>query len=127
MIWSKVVVVVVVVYPSSLSLFIRSSTLPCHNTLVVDVLREVGEIATSCTRYDRIWKNDLPPAVKRDLGGQSREYRDSKGTLYFMFILALVFIYLVLSAQFESFVDPLTILLSVPLAIFGFCMSRTIS
>jgi len=59
---------------------------------------------------------NLPSAVKRDLGGQSREYRDSKGTLYFMFILALVFIYLVLSAQFESFIDPMTILLSVPLA-----------
>jgi multidrug efflux pump len=72
---------------------------------------------------DRIWKNDLPSAVKRDLGGQSREYRDSKGTLYFMFVLALVFIFLVLSAQFESFIDPMTILLSVPLAVFGALLS----
>ena len=72
---------------------------------------------------DAIWRNDLPRTVKRDLAGQSREYRDSKGTLYFMFVLALVFIFLVLSAQFESFVDPLTILLSVPLAVFGALLS----
>jgi multidrug efflux pump len=72
---------------------------------------------------DRIWRNDLPSSVKRDLGGQSREYRDSKGTLYFMFVLALIFIFLVLSAQFESFIDPLTILLTVPLAVFGALVS----
>ncbi len=72
---------------------------------------------------DRIWRDDLPASVKRDLGGQSREYRDSKGTLYFMFVLALVFIFLVLSAQFESFIDPMTILLTVPLAIFGALLS----
>ena len=72
---------------------------------------------------DRIWKNELPPTVKRDLGGQSREFRDSKGTLYFMFVLAILFIFLVLSAQFESFIDPMTILLSVPLAVFGALVS----
>ena len=72
---------------------------------------------------DRIWKNELPPTVKRDLGGQSREFRDSKGTLFFMFVLAILFIFLVLSAQFESFIDPMTILLSVPLAVFGALVS----
>ncbi len=72
---------------------------------------------------DRIWRDELPPSIKRDLAGQSREYRDSKNTLYFMFALALVFIFLVLSAQFESFIDPLTILLSVPLAVFGALLS----
>ncbi len=72
---------------------------------------------------DRIWQDELPPTVKRDLGGQSREFRDSKGTLYFMFVLAILFIFLVLSAQFESFVDPLTILLSVPLAVCGALLS----
>ncbi|MEN8006160.1 MAG: efflux RND transporter permease subunit [Candidatus Krumholzibacteriota bacterium] len=91
-------------------------------TITANLAPGVG-IAQALDDLDRIWKNDLPPAVKRDLGGQSREYRDSKGTLYFMFILALVFIFLVLSAQFESFVDPLTILLSVPLAVFGALLS----
>jgi multidrug efflux pump len=72
---------------------------------------------------DRIWRDELPASIKRDLAGPSREYRESKGTLYFMFILAIIFIFLVLSAQFESFIDPLTILLSVPLAVFGALVS----
>ena len=57
--------------------------------------------------------------IKREYSGQSLEYKTSSSGLYFMFLLALVFIYLVLSAQFESFVHPFTILLSVPLAVFG--------
>lgn len=68
---------------------------------------------------DRIAQEKLPPGVKRDFGGQSLEYKSSSSSLYFMFLLAVVFIYLVLSAQFESFVHPFTILLSVPLAVFG--------
>jgi multidrug efflux pump len=68
---------------------------------------------------DRIAESKLPPGVKRDFGGQSLEYKTSSSSLYFMFLLAIVFIYLVLSAQFESFIHPLTILLSVPLAVFG--------
>ncbi len=68
---------------------------------------------------DRIAEEKLPPGIKHEYAGQSLEYKDSSSALYFMFILAIIFIYLVLSAQFESFVHPLTILLSVPLAIFG--------
>ena len=68
---------------------------------------------------DRIAHDKLPPGIKRDFGGQSLEYKSSNTSLYFMFLLAVVFIYLVLSAQFESFVHPFTILLSVPLAVFG--------
>lgn len=68
---------------------------------------------------DRITREKLPGGVRRDFGGQSLEYRTSTTTLYFMFLLAVVFIYLVLSAQFESFIHPFTILLSVPLAVFG--------
>jgi multidrug efflux pump len=54
-----------------------------------------------------------------DLSGQSREFRESASSAWFMFGLALIFIYLVLAAQFESWVDPFIILLSVPLAMFG--------
>ena len=68
---------------------------------------------------DRIAQEKLPPGIKREFGGQSLEYKSSSSGLYLMFLLAVVFIYLVLSAQFESFVHPLTILLSVPLAVFG--------
>jgi len=61
----------------------------------------------------------LPPNVLTDLNGVSREFRDARGGIYLTFVLALVFIYLVLSAQFESFADPLVILFSVPLSMAG--------
>ena len=54
-----------------------------------------------------------------DLGGQSREFRESATGAFVLMSLALLFIYLVLAAQFESFVDPFIILVSVPLAMFG--------
>ncbi len=59
------------------------------------------------------------PGISMDYGGQSREFMQSSSTIAFVFMLALAFIYLVLAAQFESFIDPLVILLSVPLAMFG--------
>jgi multidrug efflux pump len=61
--------------------------------------------------------------VKHELGGQSREFRESSGSLYFLFLLAVVFIYLVLAAQFESFIHPLTILFAVPFAVVGALIS----
>ena len=64
-------------------------------------------------------KRVLPPTVQNDLSGQSREFRDSSGSIYLTFALALAFIYLVLSAQFESFVDPFVIMLTVPLSMTG--------
>jgi multidrug efflux pump len=54
-----------------------------------------------------------------DLNGQSREFRDSSSSLTLTFVLALAFIYLVLSAQFESFKDPFIIMLTVPLGMAG--------
>jgi multidrug efflux pump len=68
---------------------------------------------------DGILAKNLPPGVKRDFAGQSLEYKTSSTSLYFMFVLAVIFIFLVLAAQFESFVHPFTILLAVPLAVFG--------
>jgi multidrug efflux pump len=65
-------------------------------------------------------KRVLPATVQNDLApGQSREYRDSSNDIYFVFGLALGFIYLVLAAQFESFRDPFIIMLSVPLSMVG--------
>jgi multidrug efflux pump len=61
----------------------------------------------------------LPAGYATELAGQSREFRASAGALGVVFVLALVFIYLVLAAQFESFVDPFIILLSVPLSMLG--------
>jgi multidrug efflux pump len=64
-------------------------------------------------------KRVLPQDALTDLNGQSREFRDARGSIYLVFVLALVFIYLVLAAQFESFADPFVIMLSVPLSMTG--------
>ena len=64
-------------------------------------------------------KRVLPATVQTDLSGQAREFRDSSSDIYFVFLLALGFIYLVLASQFESFVDPLIIMLTVPLSMTG--------
>jgi len=61
----------------------------------------------------------LPVTAPFEFDGQSREFRESSATLYLTFVLALVFIYLVLAAQFESFIDPFVIMLTVPLGITG--------
>ncbi|GAB4355172.1 MAG: efflux RND transporter permease subunit [Gammaproteobacteria bacterium] len=60
-----------------------------------------------------------PPETQIDYKGQSREFKESGTSIYVTFLLALAFIYLVLAAQFESFIDPFIILLSVPLAVGG--------
>jgi len=65
----------------------------------------------------------LKTGYTTELNGTSREFRNSQGALVIVFILALFFIFLVLAAQFESFVDPLVIMLSVPLSMFGALMT----
>ncbi len=61
----------------------------------------------------------LPQGYATELNGVSREFRASAGSLTVVFGLALLFIFLVLAAQFESFIDPFVILLSVPLSMVG--------
>ena len=64
-------------------------------------------------------KETLDASARTELDGPSREFRESGAALLVTFVLALAFIYLVLSAQFESFVSPLVIMLTVPLAMTG--------
>ena len=64
---------------------------------------------------DRVLKS----GYTTELNGISREFRSSQGALMIVFVLALLFIFLVLAAQFESFVDPLVIMFSVPLSMIG--------
>jgi len=66
-----------------------------------------------------IVRAELPPGAALDYNGVSREFRVSSSGLYFTFLLALAFIYLVLAAQFESFRDPFIIMLTVPLSMTG--------
>ncbi|MFL6695210.1 MAG: efflux RND transporter permease subunit [Ramlibacter sp.] len=68
---------------------------------------------------DRTAAKVLQPGYTTDLNGTSREFRNSQGALAIVFVLSLLFIFLVLAAQFESFIDPLVIMLSVPLSMIG--------
>ncbi|HEU4630018.1 MAG TPA: efflux RND transporter permease subunit [Gemmatimonadaceae bacterium] len=61
----------------------------------------------------------LPAGSTVELAGESREFRESGGALYAAFALALIFVFMVLAAQFESLVHPFTVLLAVPLAVTG--------
>ncbi|MFN3892343.1 MAG: efflux RND transporter permease subunit [Beijerinckiaceae bacterium] len=61
----------------------------------------------------------LPPSARYEYAGVSREFKESGSSLYFIFLLALAFIFLVLAAQFESFIDPLIIMFTVPLSLTG--------
>jgi multidrug efflux pump len=61
----------------------------------------------------------LPAGSTVALAGESREFQESGGALYFAFVLALVFVFMVLAAQFESLMHPFTVLLAVPLAVTG--------
>jgi multidrug efflux pump len=65
----------------------------------------------------------LDESYQTSLTGPSRDYAESSSNIMFAFILALILIYLVLSAQFESFLDPLTIMFTVPLALAGALLS----
>ena len=69
----------------------------------------------------------LPSGYATDLNGISREFRSSSGALGLVFVLALMFIFLVLAAQFESFVDPFIILLAVPLSTLGALLALHLS
>jgi multidrug efflux pump len=70
---------------------------------------------------------DVAPDAQYDLGGQSREFRESSSDFALIFALAIAFIFLVLAAQFESWVDPFVILLAVPLAAFGAFLALKLS
>jgi multidrug efflux pump len=68
---------------------------------------------------DEIADQLLPDDIRTSLAGQSRDFADASSSLVFAFLLALLLIYLMLAAQFESFRDPLIILVTVPLSIAG--------
>ncbi len=80
-------------------------------------------IGDGIAEMDRIAKSVLDDSFTTALSRPSRDYSESSSNILFAFILALVLIYLVLAAQFESFIDPFTIMLTVPLAMAGALLS----
>ncbi|MCB1508112.1 MAG: efflux RND transporter permease subunit [Hyphomicrobiaceae bacterium] len=111
---------------SSLARFSESSAAPQLNR--VDRLPSVtiqGALAEGYGLGDAIaYMQDeartlLPPDARVSLSGQSRQYQDTSAGVAVTFALALIIVFLVLAAQFESFVDPVVVMLSVPLALAG--------
>src|SRR5690606_16021209 len=82
-------------------------------------LAEGYTIGAGLDEMDKIAAEILDDSFSTDVSGPSKEFRESSNSLLFAFVFALILIYLVLAAQFESFLDPLTIMFTVPLAIFG--------
>jgi multidrug efflux pump len=89
------------------------SAMPAKGVSLGEALKEMDNIA----------KQVLDETFSTTLAGQSRDFAESSSSLLFAFLLALVLIYLVLAAQFESFKDPLTIMFTVPLALAGALIS----
>ena len=98
-------------------------TLPHYDRMRADSIG--GELAPGYTvgqvvgYLQTFMQTHLPNSAKYAFSGSVKDYLQSHGRMNMIFLLALVFIYLVLAAQFESFVDPLIVLLSVPLSLVG--------
>ncbi len=86
-------------------------------------LAEGKTVGDGITAMQAIGNKLLDPSFQTALSGSSRDYAESSSNIMFAFALALVLIYLVLAAQFESFIDPFTIMLTVPLAVAGALLS----
>lgn len=111
---SNLVTVTETVSPRELNHFGQRRAVTITANLAPDFA--LGEaLAWMAGTADRI----LPPGYATDYDGMSREFRNSSASLALTFVLALAFIYLVLSAQFESFIDPFIIMLTVPLSMAG--------
>jgi multidrug efflux pump len=93
-----------------------------------DRLRSITVMATPVPGYtmgeamtwmEQVASERLPEAARVSWNGQAREYRESGNAMYIFFALSLLVVFLVLAAQFESFIHPLVIMMTVPLAVVG--------
>jgi multidrug efflux pump len=103
-----------VVVPNNLSHFQQFNSATIEGTLVSG--KTIGQ---GLTYLQQLAKKILPPEFKIDYAGQSRQYIQEGTALVYVFLLAIILIFLVLAAQFESFKDPLIILVTVPMSICG--------
>lgn len=86
-------------------------------------LAEGRTLGEGINEMNKIAKKVLDESFHTDLVGASRDFAESSSNIFFAFILAIVLIYLILAAQFESFRDPFVIILTVPLAFAGAFLS----
>lgn len=89
------------------------SATPAAGVSLGEAIKEMNSIAAKT----------LPKGFTTALAGESRDFAESSSSLVFAFIFAIILIYLVLAAQFESLVDPFIILLTVPMAVTGALLS----
>jgi multidrug efflux pump len=111
---SNLVQLVEIAGPVDLRRFDRMRSITISGTL-----NEGYSLGAAIADMENIVEEHLPPAVRLNYDGESRDYKTTGNTVYTTFLLALVIAYLVLSAQFESFRHPLIIMTTVPLAITG--------
>ncbi len=90
-------------------------------------LAEGYTLGDGIKEMQRITKQLLDSSFSTSLSGTSRDFAESSGGMGFAFIIAMLMIFLVLAAQFESFIDPFIIMTTVPLAIFGALLSLWIT
>lgn len=82
-------------------------------------LKDGYNLGEALTYLESLVKNHLPDTAHIDYKGQSQDFKYSGGSIFFVFLLGLFIVYLLLAAQFESFIHPFIIMLSVPLAMSG--------
>lgn len=107
----------------SITEFADAATLSRYNrvraiTIEAD-LEENYTLGEALTYLEDLARENLPDEVIIDYKGQSQDYKYSQGSMAFVFILGLVVVFLILAAQFESYIHPLVIILTVPLAMAG--------
>lgn len=90
-------------------------------------LAEDYDLGTALNYLNNLAVDNLPPEARVSYKGLSREFQDSSAAIYLTFGLAFVIVFLVLAAQFESWIHPLIIMLSVPLAVTGALIALAVS
>ncbi|MAU53077.1 MAG: multidrug transporter AcrB, partial [Roseovarius sp.] len=98
----------------SLQRFDRLPSIKLSGALAPD-----AELGSVLAELEAIAAGILPPEAKLGFDGQSRTYKDTSGGAMIVFVLALIIVYLVLAAQFESFLHPVVIMLTVPIGVAG--------
>lgn len=113
------------VVPASTVVSLKTQTIPTRishfqqlNSATLAAV-PAGTLGEALAYLKQLAKEKLPAGYSIDYGGQSRQYVQESSAFLFTFAFAVVIIFLVLAAQFESFRDPLIVMMSVPMAIFG--------
>jgi multidrug efflux pump len=105
------------IYRYDQSYSVTISATPAAGVSLGEAIKEINTIS----------KKVLPEGFRTTLAGQSRDLAESNSSLIFAFIFAILLIYLVLAAQFESLIDPFIILLTVPMAVTGALLSLSVT